>query len=306
LAEGEVSFEDILLKIQQGHPPLDVYQKHRLENLEIPSPYILGVFDSLIAANPDIIWNTTIETNRGCPYACTFCDWGSTTYSKVKKFNLERIESELHWIARNPVGFIFGADANFGIFKERDLEIARMMRRILQGSRVDSITMQFAKNSNEHIFEIANELRGYAADKIKEQATKGVGRDINGKPYVSTAELDKQINALDKSGKLDFLFGKQQAERYRTLNEFTKDLQTTPQGTVNTSGTTSTMLAALGEMALTGAATGVPAPVTTIATYGVKKYRANQKMKKVQEYANPGTKISEIPRIEMRGMATKD
>ena len=154
--------------------------------------------------------------------------------------------------------------------------------------------------------QIANELRGYAADKIREQATKGVGRDINGKPYVSTAELDKQINALDKSGKLDFLFGKQQAERYRTLNEFTKDLQTTPQGTVNTSGTTSTMLAALGEMALTGATTGIPAPVATIATYGVKKYRGNQKMKKVQEYANPGTKISEIPRIEMSGMATKD
>jgi hypothetical protein len=154
--------------------------------------------------------------------------------------------------------------------------------------------------------QIANELRGYAADKIKEQATKGVGRDINGKPYVSTAELDKQINALDKSGKLDFLFGKQQAERYRTLNEFTKDIQTTPQGTVNTSGTTSTMLAALGEMALTGATTGIPAPVATIATYGAKKYQANKKMKKVQEYANPGTKLSEIPRIEMRGMATKD
>jgi len=154
--------------------------------------------------------------------------------------------------------------------------------------------------------QIANELRGYAADKIKEQATKGVGRDINGKPYVSTAELDKQINALDKSGKLDFLFGKQQAERFRTLNEFTKDLQTTPQGTVNTSGTTSTMLAALGEMALTGATTGIPAPVATIATYGAKKYRDNKKMKKVQEYANPGTKLSEIPRIEMSGMANKE
>lgn len=154
--------------------------------------------------------------------------------------------------------------------------------------------------------QIANELRGYAADKIKEQATKGVGRDINGKPYVSTAELDKQINALDKSGKLDFLFGKQQAERFRTLNEFTKDLQTTPQGTVNTSGTTSTMLAALAEMALTGATTGVPAPVATIATYGAKKYQANKKMKKVQEYANPGTKLSEIPRIELTGMANKE
>ncbi len=143
--------------------------------------------------------------------------------------------------------------------------------------------------------QIANELRGYAADKIRQEATKNVARDKNGNPYVSTAELDKQIKALDKSGKLDFLFGAKQAERYRTLNDFTKDLQTVPQGTVNTSGTTATLLSALGEMAVTGAATGVPAPLATIATYGVKKYRTNQKIKKVEEYANPkGTKLSDM------------
>lgn len=154
--------------------------------------------------------------------------------------------------------------------------------------------------------QIANELRGYAADKIKEQATKGVGRDINGKPYVSTAELDKQIKSLDKSGKLDFLFGPKQAERYRTLNEFTKDLQTTPQGTVNTSGTTATLLSALAEMGASAALTGVPAPLATIATYGYKHHQGKKKMQKVQEYANPGTKLSEIPRVEMRGMANKE
>jgi hypothetical protein len=143
--------------------------------------------------------------------------------------------------------------------------------------------------------QIANELRGYAADKIRQEATKNVARDKNGNPYVSTYELDKQIKALDKSGKLDFLFGAKQAERYRTLNEFTKDLQTVPQGTVNTSGTTSTLLAALGEMAVTGATTGVPAPVATIAAYGYNKYKTGQKLKKVQEYANPkGTKLSDM------------
>jgi len=156
--------------------------------------------------------------------------------------------------------------------------------------------------------QIANELRGYAADKIRQQATKGVGHDINGKPYVSTAELDSQINALDKSGKLDFLFGPKQAERYRTLNEFTKDLQTTPQGTVNTSGTTATLLSALGEMAVSGMTTGVPAPVLTIANYGYKHHKASQKMKKVQEYANPKGKLSELhpTRIELNGMANKE
>jgi hypothetical protein len=148
--------------------------------------------------------------------------------------------------------------------------------------------------------QMAKELRGYAAEKIRQEATKGVGRDINGKPYVSTAVLDNQIKALDKSGKLDFLFGAKQAERYRTLNDFTKDLQTTPLGTVNTSGTTSTLLSALAEMGASAALTGVPAPVGTIATYGYKQYQGGKKAKKVQEYANPQT-LSDLGTINVKG-----
>jgi len=148
--------------------------------------------------------------------------------------------------------------------------------------------------------QIAKELRGYTADKIMKESTKGVGRDINGKPYVSTAALDKEIKALDKSGKLDFLFGPKQAERYRTLNDFTKDLQTVPQGTVNTSGTTSTLLSALTEMAASSALTGVPAPIATIANYGYKQFQGGKKAKKVQEYANPQT-LSDLGTINVKG-----
>jgi hypothetical protein len=154
--------------------------------------------------------------------------------------------------------------------------------------------------------QMAKELRGYAADKIRQEATKGVGRDINGKPYLSTAELDKQINSLDKSGKLDFLFGPKQAERYRTLNEFTKDLQTVPQNTVNTSGTSASILAALAEMGAQELMTGHAIPGISIAKFAYGKHKTHQKMQKVQEYANAGTKLSEIPRIELRGMANKE
>ena len=137
--------------------------------------------------------------------------------------------------------------------------------------------------------QLARELRGHAAETIRQQATKNTARDVNGKPYVSTAELDKQITALDKSGKLDFLFGPKQAERFRTLNDFTKDLQTVPKDTTNTSGTTFTILSALGEIGASTALTGVPVPLMTGIGYGVKSYKGHQKMKKVQEYANPQT-----------------
>jgi len=136
--------------------------------------------------------------------------------------------------------------------------------------------------------QMINELRGAVAEKIRDEATKGVGRDINGKPYVSTVALDKIITNLDKSGKLEYIFGKKGAEHYRTLNEVTKDLQTTPQGAVNTSGTTSTLLAALGEMAVQGATTGVPVPVAVIGKHLYGKHKTKQKLTKINEFVNFG------------------
>ena len=38
------------------------------------------------AANPNESWIGLWETNRGCPFRCTFCDWGSATAGKVTKF----------------------------------------------------------------------------------------------------------------------------------------------------------------------------------------------------------------------------
>ena len=35
--------------------------------------------------------SVTVETNRGCPYGCTFCDWGSATMSRMRKFDLQRV-----------------------------------------------------------------------------------------------------------------------------------------------------------------------------------------------------------------------
>jgi hypothetical protein len=133
-----------------------------------------------------------------------------------------------------------------------------------------------------------NEMRGYVAQKIKDEATKGVQLDINGLPYVSTKNLDTIIKNLDKSGKLEFLFGKQGAEGYRTLNDVTKDVQTIPQGTTNPSGTASTVLAALGEMGIQSAVTGVPAPVLTVGKHIYGKVQTKKKLNKINEFINYG------------------
>jgi len=161
MGEGEEIFLDTLRSIIQGKSVELFYPKRRLQDLQIPSPYLTGVFDFIIKKYPDVMWAMSLETNRGCPYSCTFCDWGGTTYSKVKRFQLDKVAGELDWAMKNGVVYIFVADANFGIFKERDLEIARMIRHAIDNSQIESINIQYAKNSTDVVFEIAKIIGPY-------------------------------------------------------------------------------------------------------------------------------------------------
>ena len=134
--------------------------------------------------------------------------------------------------------------------------------------------------------QMVNELKGAVAQKIKDQATKNVQLDINGRPYVSTAALNSIITDLDKSGKLELFFGKKGAEHYRTLNQVTKEIQTVPVGTTNPSGTASTLLATMAEMGAQTAMTGVPVPAVMIGKHLYGKHQTAKKLQKVSDFVN--------------------
>ena len=158
LSEGEEAFLDLLRKVVNNEPFDIVYEKKRVTNMDFPSPYQMGVFNNIIKKNPDVLWSMTVETNRGCPHRCTFCDWGTVTYGKINKFGLDRVAQDIAWAERHKVGFIFNADANFGMFKERDIEIAKMFRKAADNGRLEAVNVQYSKNSTEVIFEIAQIL----------------------------------------------------------------------------------------------------------------------------------------------------
>jgi radical SAM superfamily enzyme YgiQ (UPF0313 family) len=118
---------------------------------EIPSPYLTGIYE---AYGNGAIDTAMIETNRGCPYSCTFCDWGSSTASRIRKFDLERIFAELEWCALNKVERIFVCDANFGIF-ERDVEIARKVAELRREHGFPkTLGTNYAKNTVKHLKQI--------------------------------------------------------------------------------------------------------------------------------------------------------
>lgn len=136
---------------------------------QFPSPYLEGVFEPLMQANPSEHWIALWETNRGCPFACTFCDWGSATASKVYPFNLERLYKEVDWFAKNQIEFIFCCDANFGILS-RDIDIARFVADTKNKTGYPkALSVQATKNATE---------RAYTAQKILADAGLNKGIDI--------------------------------------------------------------------------------------------------------------------------------
>jgi hypothetical protein len=169
--EGEITFKRILkefgtdyhqipgLLINSAEGMINTGDSARIDNLDqIPSPYLTGIFDKIIQDNPNVIWNATLETNRGCPYQCTFCDWGSLTYNKVKKFNLERVFDELEWIGKH-CGFVTITDANFGMFIERDDAITDKLIEVQKKyGRLSSFSMTWAKNQKNEVVGIVKKL----------------------------------------------------------------------------------------------------------------------------------------------------
>ncbi len=155
--EGEIKFQNILLNMLGESESIDSLK--RIPDLHhLPSPYTTGVFDHIIEKYKDtgIILNAIHETNRGCPFGCTFCDWGNGALGKVKKFNLKRVKSEILWCAKNKIEFLACADANFGAFKERDLEIIKFLCKIKNRYNWPKIfDTSWHKNSSEKVLEIA-------------------------------------------------------------------------------------------------------------------------------------------------------
>jgi len=166
--EGEPAFRDIccsLLDSPQKDPALrarncvvrgenrEVLRPnlgHRIEYLdEVPSPYLTGI----LPASPSPIF---YETNRGCPYRCSFCYWGNGN-SKVYRMSLERVREEMEFFAKHKVSYFWLADANFGIFKT-DAEIAEMMGEIngRYGYPFKHVGVNWAKNSGERVVEISS------------------------------------------------------------------------------------------------------------------------------------------------------
>lgn len=184
--EGERPFRDLLAELLTDTPDLSRVRgisysadgrqiftppADRLTSLDAPGPYQSGCFDDFmeeiraLSTEIPIQVLASLETTRGCPFSCTFCDWGMSTMSKVRQHPVERVRAELDWIAAHGISTVILNDSNFGIF-ERDVDLMRHLADLKRrtGFPQAFYPLGFAKNNKDRAFRINQIIRDEGFD----------------------------------------------------------------------------------------------------------------------------------------------
>lgn len=185
--------------------------RERLRDLmDVPSPFLSGTLDQLVADNPDETWIGLWETNRGCPFRCTYCDWGSAVAAKVTKFDVERLKKEVDWFSRNKIEFIFCCDANFGMLP-RDVDLARYVADVKgRTGYPTALSVQNTKNATE---------RAYLTQKILADAglNKGVALSLQSINKTALENIKRDNISLEMYLELQRRFTRDRVETYSDL-----------------------------------------------------------------------------------------
>ena len=136
----------------------------RIRNLTaVPSPYITGKLDEFF----DGVLLPVIQTNRGCPFLCTFCDEGVASLNRVNRRERWQIDSELEYIAKKLSklpkdkrgDYLRIADSNFGMYKEDQITCETIAKCIKKYNWPTQIEVDTGKNDQKKVMK-ASEIVG--------------------------------------------------------------------------------------------------------------------------------------------------
>lgn len=232
---GEEPTEGVLVALATGGDLSEVANiSYRNENGEIvttayevqkgtdyPSPYLNGVFDDLF--EDGIEFSGLLETNRGCPNGCSFCDWSSLK-AKVRLFPIERVYAEINWFVDHKIEYIYCTDGNFCLF-DRDADIANYLVECKEKYGYPKVAkVFFTKNRFNFVFDVGTKFFQSGLDKAKTisfQSLNPVVLENIGRKNISTEmfrELMKKYNDANISTFSELILGLP-GETYETLCE---------------------------------------------------------------------------------------
>lgn len=248
-----------------GNPTIKQLEKWRAEingnvNQEAPNIRQATILKSFIDAHVE-------------PYAGTLY---KAARAERKRFG---DKWEKHTIIKDLTGNKKGTD-------DRKVAYEKVVDRVIYSGSLDDLrqakrTIMTAGPEGKQSW---SEIQAAVLQNIKDEATKGVAPDAQGNQMISPAALNAQIRKLDD--KLDFIFGKEGAEKLRALNEVSKTIFTVPtSAAINHSNTAATLSAAM-DLVLSGMS-GFPAPVASALRMSTKHIKDRKIRKRVEDALNP-------------------
>jgi putative methyltransferase len=190
--EGEETLTELLLDRLKDNPnptaiagtstprTLTSRSRPRLQNIDInPSPYLNGLFDKILLERPaGMEFSAIVESARGCPYTCSFCEIGEKYYTKVRK-NYSKMKAELGWLSKNKIEYITDANSNFGMYLGSDLELANYVKQKKEETGYPrAYRVTWAKGQADNVLDIARVFEAAGVQKGVTIALQSMNPDV--------------------------------------------------------------------------------------------------------------------------------
>jgi len=132
----------------------------RIRDLDqLPSPILTGAINLTNDQGRFKYDSALMETNRGCPYKCSFCYWGGAIGQKVRKFSIDRLADEVEVLAKAGTREIMLCDANFGMLPQDEEFIEICIRARERYGYPQNIMTSWAKDKRKYFYNIVRRMR---------------------------------------------------------------------------------------------------------------------------------------------------
>jgi hypothetical protein len=167
-------------------------------------PSALDVIPLTDANGKPLYESVAYETSRGCPFKCSFCEWGTGALgTKIYQFPLERVRSDWEKIVKAGIANIWLADSNFGALKD-DIEKARIICELKDRTGLPStFATSWSKKHSPRVQEIVKLLNAHGLlphYQLALQTLTPLALELSNRKNMAANEYEPIAKAMAEAG----------------------------------------------------------------------------------------------------------